>query len=1287
MMHSVTKKAVVGLALSAVLCLLAYVSAFAIQYHVPANLESITADDGSAWERINTPGFGSINNFSIVAMHEYKGRLYAMTRNETEGAEVWRTDGTTWEQVLFPGGVTNGIYNNTWINNVWARMIVYKGKLYFAFSSGLQGSVLKSTGCEIWRYDGTTWEAVISDKRDTDESGSITGISGCADADGDTTASITDSSKSWTVDEWAGGILQITSGDGVNRKFNIVGNTADTLIVQQNEKAGDVGSEYTICAGQSYGNPYPVYSYSTGDVLTGDSYEIGMGWDESGFGEFWNKTVTDMIVNDHTLYVSTGLNYEYGAQVWYTSNGDDWTVTQPANSFGNFHPSASGYPNSQKPVSSSITNLAFSEISGENILYAGGTGTSGSLGQGSRMARLTDTGWELIVDPAVDANDTGTNENGFNGVGDMMAGNFMPWNIISFKDKLVAGINSLGGLRILYSQKPAGDDTWDIKNDGSWVFTVGEDGALPAGFDGVMTEPVVNPVPIYKNIAPNLFKFGDYLFAGVVCAFIPEYPNYGATQDALTGAPIWKSSDAQTWTMVTGNGLGDTDTVMFEAFTVFNGQLYLAGSKGASSTPAGLGGGKVYRLAKAIAVTTPDQTIASNFTRHTVTGITTPLPVLPDVPGFLGASFLTIGDLDDDGVKEIICTSGVGLNGSIVLDDSTVGIFTWDGADLTTWTQSIINDTFAFANEAEIRDMNGDGLKDLLIMDNFIAGWATGFPAGMYYLENQGGDITLPSNWIKRIIYEGDTSNPVGESSYHRACFVDLDGDGLEDLITAKVNMEYWQTTTNQYRWVEWWKQETDMVTYPGGFSGPYEIGEGGGFLFNIADIDGDGDMDVIAPQFFIQTSGGLVVKGKPLGDDINGDTLAWFENPGTGASVFNKWNRYTIDNWYTSENPLGKGFDAMAVDIDNDGADEIVMTNHNHQAYKPDGTYQSRIWSSGVYYYEIPADPKVTSNWTAVTIDQGDPFLDPYDAAAVAADDFAVNRAGGPYGQGSPGQFHLADANGDGFPEMVVAGDGRGVLYYYESQGFSASQLNFKRATLYEETASMPGDAVLNDIDDDGDLDVIASLYDTSVDKGGALDSSSIFVFEYDSGVAPEVCGNNIIEGSEECDGTAGDCEALYGPGYECSDSSCQCEYVGYCGDDIVQPGLGEQCEDNADCAAGEECKSCNCEPTLIELENFVATGRLGRVILTWTTAAEIDNVGFNLYRADSADGEYEQINANLIAAKGSPTSGATYHYVDRDVATGSKYFYKLVDVDVNGNTTEHGPESAGTGLLGMSR
>ena len=576
------------LLVSTVLLITILFTSNATAWEIPEGLEAISGEDGSVWVRVNQPGFGSNDNMSVVAMTEYGERLYAMTRNEATGAEVWRTSGTGWEQITFPGLKAN-------LNNVWGKMIVFEGKLYCGFSSGLQGSSLGSVGCEIWRYDGMNWEAVISDSKDIEESGTITAISGCLASDGDTTAQITDGSKTWTGDEWAGGILQITSGDGMYRKFNIISNTPDTLTIQQNEKSGNEGTEYTICAETTYNNPYPVYSYTLGEIQTGDSYEIGMGDDENGFGAFWNKTITDMVIFDSKLYVSTGLNYEYGAQVWFTTDGDNWTVTQPTNSFGNFHPADSSWPNSQKPVSTSITNLCESSVSGSPVLYAGGTGSSGDAGSCSRMAKLTGEGWELIVDVNVDENNVGTNENGF-GDGmdcDMNTGNFMPWSLADFGGKLIAGINSLGGARVLYSTNGSSED-------GNWLYSVGGDSGIPNGFDGLLNGGMTTT---YQNIAVNLFPFGDYIYAGIISLFVPEY---GATEEYLTGSHIWKSDNGTAWEQVTGNGLGDTQIVMFEAFTTLNSALYASGSKGASSTPQGLAGAKVFRLASTLADTDGD---------------------------------------------------------------------------------------------------------------------------------------------------------------------------------------------------------------------------------------------------------------------------------------------------------------------------------------------------------------------------------------------------------------------------------------------------------------------------------------------------------------------------------------------------------------------------------------------------------------------------------------------------------------------------------------------------------
>ena len=97
------------------------------------------------------------------------------------------------------------------------------------------------------------------------------------------------------------------------------------------------------------------------------------------------------------------------------------------------------------------------------------------------------------------------------------------------------------------------------------------------------------------------------------------------------------------------------------------------------------------------------------------------------------------------------------------------------------------------------------------------------------------------------------------------------------------------------------------------------------------------------------------------------------------------------------------------------------------------------------------------------------------------------------------------------------------------------------------------------------------------------------------------------------------------------------------------------------------------NGDPTLVALVSFTATVHGDSVTLAWETGAEIDNAGFNLYRADSASGPQRRINGQLLAARGQGM-GANYAYEDEAVAP-NVYHYWLEDVDFTGMRTLHGP------------
>jgi hypothetical protein len=99
---------------------------------------------------------------------------------------------------------------------------------------------------------------------------------------------------------------------------------------------------------------------------------------------------------------------------------------------------------------------------------------------------------------------------------------------------------------------------------------------------------------------------------------------------------------------------------------------------------------------------------------------------------------------------------------------------------------------------------------------------------------------------------------------------------------------------------------------------------------------------------------------------------------------------------------------------------------------------------------------------------------------------------------------------------------------------------------------------------------------------------------------------------------------------------------------------------------------------PTLIELTSFTASPFDRLIVLEWVTASEIDNAGFNLYRAEGENGEYVKINEFLIPADGSPTEGALYQFLDDAVQNRTTYHYKLEDIDLYGKSTMHGPVNA---------
>lgn len=98
----------------------------------------------------------------------------------------------------------------------------------------------------------------------------------------------------------------------------------------------------------------------------------------------------------------------------------------------------------------------------------------------------------------------------------------------------------------------------------------------------------------------------------------------------------------------------------------------------------------------------------------------------------------------------------------------------------------------------------------------------------------------------------------------------------------------------------------------------------------------------------------------------------------------------------------------------------------------------------------------------------------------------------------------------------------------------------------------------------------------------------------------------------------------------------------------------------------------------TAVSLTSFTAAPADREVRLDWETGAEINNLGFHLYRAESSGGPWARITPELVRGLGSSPDGARYSYRDRELVNGSTYYYLLEDVETTGRTKRHGPVSA---------
>ncbi len=301
----------------------------------------------------------------------------------------------------------------------------------------------------------------------------------------------------------------------------------------------------------------------------------------------------------------------------------------------------------------------------------------------------------------------------------------------------------------------------------------------------------------------------------------------------------------------------------------------------------------------------PVCTSIPNWTEHIVDG------------AFGVANSVYAADVDGDGDMDVLGAAGSDCD--ITWWENTAG-------DGSTWTEHTVDGNFDWANSVYAADVDGDGDMDVLgaASDDYEIAW----------WENTAGDGTA---WTKHTVDGAFT----GAWSVYAA---DVDGDGDMDVLGAAVLADaitWWENTAGDgTAWTE--------HTVDGAFDGAVSV--------YAADVDGDGDMDV-------------------LGAAANDDHITWWENTtGNGTA----WTEHTVDGAFNGARSV------YAADVDGDGDMDVLGAASNDN----DNTWWENTTGDGTAWTEHTVDGAFDGAHSVYAADvDGDGDMDVLGAAWVADD------------------------------------------------------------------------------------------------------------------------------------------------------------------------------------------------------------------------------------------------------------------------------------------------------------
>lgn len=425
--------------------------------------------------------------------------------------------------------------------------------------------------------------------------------------------------------------------------------------------------------------------------------------------------------------------------------------------------------------------------------------------------------------------------------------------------------------------------------------------------------------------------------------------------------------------------------------------------------------------------------------------------------GIQGASFTVVGEIFDG--EQNLVTSGFGAlgPGGLPVAGGTLQVYR-PRANLADWRKVTVFGSSAdviFPNQPTISDVDEDGDADIIV------------PAGNFF-ESAGGVNRGSLTWWENT---GPTTPFVRHNilteqawSYHGVQHVDFDGDGIRDIITVGEQGRVAGNQTDDDVQTQFLKGRADLS-----FDAPISLGDVGGSLPVVYDVDGDGNLDIITSQYFDTGA---------TAEDTGRATFLWLERgddgvAGLSAGDFTPRTIATLGPTAAGRG-VGMGFQIRPVpNFRGPGTVSWIGTNHTNRCLQP------YLASEQVLEFVPPADP--TQQWSLTTLST------PATSAPTCPTEYTngtlpifpgediTSRAS--YGQGAPGVFGYGDIDGDGDVDLLVSGDGDRRLFWIEQLADGKTLQH--TLTAPGEEFGQAGGAVVADLNGDQVAELVFSSFD----------------------------------------------------------------------------------------------------------------------------------------------------------------------------------------------------------------